>query len=313
MHFIKMIYFRLFRFTALFLIVLGCLILIIERPGIILLAHGAPNITKCSTDRMARENCRQKPNEWNEEVLKLGRHLNWLVPTEIAFGMAKKESIQKSLKKLSGRVKRVIVVPLFISEHSPIIRKLKVLLPRLSNKLIDQKKLPKVSSLTQTLEGDILVSKILHDRVYLLRKKNTRNTVVIIAHGPNSEQDNKEQLKAMQSHVRYLGKKIPDIKVFAITHRNDAHELVKLQAKIEFRMLVQKNSYEGNVIVLPLLLSKGGIEKELLNDLEGLTFSMGHPLLPHSNINLWIWKKYLTSWMQSIFLATKRSVGQYHE
>jgi len=73
-------------------------------PGILLLAHGG------------------RVQTWNEEVRHVADQVDLKIPTEIAFGMATKSSIQAGIDRLTARgVTEIIAVPLFVSSHSSVI------------------------------------------------------------------------------------------------------------------------------------------------------------------------------------------------
>src|SRR5688572_11803709 len=71
--------------------------------GVLLLAHGG------------------QP-EWNERVLDVARQVDARQPTEVAFGMASRASIQTAVDRLTARgVTSIVAVPLFVSSHSSVI------------------------------------------------------------------------------------------------------------------------------------------------------------------------------------------------
>src|SRR5580692_965971 len=75
-----------------------------SRPGVLLLAHGGHVQT------------------WNEEVRHVADRVDLTIPTEIAFGMASKATIQEGINRLIARgVTEIVAVPLFVSSHSSVI------------------------------------------------------------------------------------------------------------------------------------------------------------------------------------------------
>lgn len=54
------------------------------------------------------------------------------------------------------------------------------------------------------------------------------------------------------------------------------------------RAAVAQGMLAGDVVVVPVLLSSGGIEDEIRADLQGLTFHFAKPLLPHPNVQRWV-------------------------
>jgi hypothetical protein len=71
-------------------------------PGILLLAHGGSA-------------------EWNGRVTGLAARINATRPTEVAFGMATRATIQTAVEKLVARgVTEIVAVPLFVSSWSTV-------------------------------------------------------------------------------------------------------------------------------------------------------------------------------------------------
>ena len=79
-------------------------------PGILLLAHGGSA-------------------EWNDRVTDLAAKINAIRPTEVAFGMATRATIQSAVDKLVARgVTDIVAVPLFVSSWSTVITSTEYLL-----------------------------------------------------------------------------------------------------------------------------------------------------------------------------------------
>lgn len=139
----------------------------------------------------------------------------------------------------------------------------------------------------QALDAHPLVSEILLERATALAGRPGQATVVLIAHGPNDEEENGRWLRDMDAHARFLRERGGFRAVKTLTHRNDAPAAVKDAARAMFRQEVANASRGGEVIVVPLLLSAGGIEAEVEKDLQGLSYRFAKPLMPHPNITRW--------------------------
>ncbi|MGH9202408.1 MAG: sirohydrochlorin chelatase, partial [Vicinamibacterales bacterium] len=73
------------------------------KPGVLLLAHGGAE-------------------EWNARVLDVAKTVDGVRPTEVAFGMASRRSIQGAIDRLAARgVTEIVAVPLFVSSWSSVI------------------------------------------------------------------------------------------------------------------------------------------------------------------------------------------------
>jgi hypothetical protein len=83
----------------------------LAQPGIVLLAHGG------------------RVQTWNEEVRHVADQVDLVIPTEVAFGMATRRTMQEAMDRLAARgVTEIIAVPLFISSHSSVIESMRYLL-----------------------------------------------------------------------------------------------------------------------------------------------------------------------------------------
>ena len=75
-----------------------------------------------------------------------------------------------------------------------------------------------------------------------------------------------------------------------LTVRDDAPEPIRSQARAELRALVEDATTAGlQVLVIPHLLSFGGIEEGIRKRLEGLQYRMApQALLPDDRVLLWV-------------------------
>lgn len=283
-----------------------------EKIGVLILAHGG------------------SPT-WNQQIEDVTKTIEQKYPVEIAFGMALPRTIQEGIDKLEAKgVNKIVVVPLFISSHSFIIRQAEYLL-RKRDVLADPPVVMDHSSggghethgqqqtnnhdahsqhgsksddklslqplrfkseiiLTRALDDHPIVADILYSRIKELSTNAGNETVIIVGHGPNPEEDNKNWIAAMENladQVRERQKKDVSISrtVFCVTVRDDANKEIYELAKEHLRGLVRQAGKQGDVIVIPLLLSKGGVEQGLVKRLEGLNYKWnGKTLLPDPKI-----------------------------
>ena len=71
--------------------------------------------------------------------------------------------------------------------------------------------------------------------------------------------------------------------------REDADPKVKARATQDLRMMVQALGARGPVLVIPLLMAEGGIERGIPRRLKGLAYRwQPKGLLPHPKISEWI-------------------------
>jgi sirohydrochlorin cobaltochelatase len=235
--------------------------------------------------------------QWNIVVLEAVELLKNKYPLEVAFGMADPETIEDAVRKLEQKdVTDVIVVPLFISSHSPIIGNSRYIFG-LQEELpltTEVKSLPRIESkmrfvMTGALDDNPLAAEILLERARELSTDPDRETVILVGHGPNDENENKLWLNDMEKLASYVHEKGRFKEVKAATWRSDAPETVKEKAAQELRVMVERDGKDGRVIVIPHLLASSGVEGEIVKVLKGHSYSYnGKTLLPHPNITKWI-------------------------
>lgn len=296
-----------------------------EKVGVLVLAHGGSET-------------------WNQSVLDATQSIKQKYPVEVAFGMALPQTIQEGIDNLESKgVTKIIVVPLFVSSHSFIIRQTEYLL-RKRDVLADPPVVMDHSSgahhasanaghadnhssghagshgahssghqaaghqtvtlqplnfkseivITSALDDHPLVADILYSRIKELSTDPSRETVIIVGHGPNPEEDNKNWVKSMESLAAQIQQKqmkdgTTSRLILSVTVRDDADKEIYDQAKEHLRGLVRQASQQGKVIVVPLLLSKGGVEKGIVKRLDGLNYVWnGKTLLPDPGIAAFI-------------------------
>jgi sirohydrochlorin ferrochelatase len=268
--------------------------------GVLLLAHGG------------------KP-DWNLEVSKLAAQVNRTLPIEVAFGMASKRTMEEAIHRLVARgVQQIVAVPLFVSSHSSVITSTEYLLglrsdapPELASfarmdhaqgaashaMMMDASfdpstpiKSPVPIRMTSALNHHPLVAEILLERARSISKKPESEVVVVVAHGPVPDNDNAKWLADMHSLAERMRAASRFKRIEYLTVRDDAPEEVRAKATAELRNLVERATVDSNrVLVVPLLLSYGGIELGIKKRLEGLTYTMSSQgLLPDNRLAEWV-------------------------
>ena len=294
------------RIVFLFLLIaLGAARVSYAESGILLLAHGG------------------KP-EWNARVTDLAARVDKQKPTEVAFGMATRANIQAAVDRLVARgVTDIVAVPLFVSSWSSVITSTEYLLglraeapaalaafARMNHGQgsghsgaghdahaghtavggTTPVKSPVRIRMTPALNDHPIVAEILASRARSAGRTPAEEALIIVAHGPNEEHDNRRWLADLAS----LSKRIAGIEKFAaidyLTVRDDAPKSIRDHATAELRGLVEKRTQEGRrVLVVPLLISFGGIEKGIRDRLEGLTYTMPDAgLMPDDRLATWV-------------------------
>ncbi len=226
---------------------------------------------------------------WNESVRDAVRPLEGRYNVDIAFGMADRASIQDAVTRLEKRgVRFIVAVPLFISSHSPILpntRRLLGLDPVSPERHI---KGDVDFTMDGALDASPLVSEIVLERARELSDEPPGEVVVLVGHGPNEPELNELWLRDMGQ----IGGRVGDAggfkDVLVTTVRNDAPREIQEEATRNLREMVERSGTDSRVLVIPYVMASGGIEEGIRDRLDGLEFRFGRPLLPHSNITMWI-------------------------
>ena len=245
--------------------------------------------------------------------------MNKSYPTEVAFGMATKANIQGATDRLSARsVSRIVAVPLFISSYSSVITSTEWLLGLRAEMPPDYKMFAKMShghgehaghhgpaktedpltplelkipvTMTPAINRHAIAADILADRARAISKDPAKEVVILVAHGPNPEDDNLKWLADLGALTELLKPRTSYARIEYLTVRDDASEEVRAKAKAELRGFVEKAVSEGKrALVVPVLLSYGGIELGIKKRLEGLEYTMAtQGLLPDPRLADWV-------------------------
>lgn len=280
----------------------------VSKTGILLLAHGGAA-------------------EWNERVSDLAATIDAQQPVEVAFGMAARASIQGAVDRLAERgVTEIVAVPLFVSSWSSVITSTEYLLglraeaprdlalfakmdhsshgaPAATNGHENHAehgaaaadptspvKLPVPLRMTSALNRHELVGSILADRARSVSTSPPEEAIVIVAHGPVPEEDNRRWLADMAVLAEQVKSSASYGAVHYLTVRDDAGPEMRERATKELRGIVEAEIAAGRrVLVVPHLLSFGGIEKGVRKRLEGLDYTMTkQALMPDARLVEWV-------------------------
>ena len=295
--------------TVLPLVLLGLLVARTSsaEPGILLLAHGGSA-------------------EWNGRVTELATKVNATRATEIAFGMATRANIQGAVDKLVARgVTEIVAVPLFVSSWSSVIRSTEYLLglrkeaPAALAIYAKMNHAPAGGStagtaghdhvgdssaadgttpvkspvpvrMSSALNDHPIVIDILVSRARAISRDRGKEALVIVAHGPNDEEDNRRWLADMGSLAAGIQRTERFASLEYLTLRDDAEKPVRDAATARLRGIVQRELSAGRrVLIVPLLISFGGIERGLRERLDGLSYTMANAaLMPDDCLAAWV-------------------------
>lgn len=285
--------------------------------GVLLLAHGG------------------NAQEWNEEVRHVADQVDLAIPTEVAFGMATRSSMQAAINRLAARkVTEVVAVPLFVSSHSSVIDSISYLLglrPQQPESLkmfaamdhgdgsmtmdhgamthdapMTSEAIKPISSpvpvyMASALNHHRIVADILRDRAASISHDTAHEVLVLVAHGPVPDDENKLWLADMNVLADEIRAQSHYAGIECLTLRDDAAAPVRNAATQQLRQKVEQITKDGNTaLIVPLLLSYGGIEDGLRKRLDGLNYRMPtQALLPDKRIVDWVIDTAQTPSLQS--------------
>jgi sirohydrochlorin ferrochelatase len=274
------------------------------KAGVLLLAHGGAA-------------------QWNERVTDVAKRVNETQPTEVAFGMASRASIQGAIDKLTARgVTEIIAVPLFVSSHSSVITSTEYLLGLRKDAPKDLAIFAKMNHashgapaaedhsahgvpaadpaspvkstvpirMTSALNRHPLIGAIVADRAKSISKAPQREAVILVAHGPVPDEDNRRWLEDMAALAEQTKASAPYASVDYLTVRDDAGPAMREAATKDLRDKVQAQLAQGRrVLIVPHLMSFGGIEQGVRKRLDGLDYTMtDKALMPDDRIVQWV-------------------------
>lgn len=265
--------------------------------GVLIMAHGGD------------------PN-WNGHVRDLTARVSKCAPAAVAFGMATRSTLQAAADELQAKgVRRIVAVPLFVSSHSSIIEATKYLLGARSDAPPQLSLFTKMDhggpdrgappshvsgtvpvetrvpiTMTAALDSHPIVAAILAARAREVSHDPAQEILIIVAHGPEDEASNDKWLSEMRALAKRVAAEIPFARVEHQTLRDDADPDVRARAAAELRSRVEAaTSEEKTVVIVPLLLSYGGIEAGIRKRLEGLDYTLATAgLLPDPRLADWV-------------------------
>lgn len=247
---------------------------------------------------------------WNEAVEATVDPLRERYPVEIAYGMARVDTLQAAADRLEARgVRRVAVVRLFISgesflERTEIILGLREPAHRRHADHHDSHEgegegaghtmtppTPIETSLVFHLSEEgvaesPLVDEALAARVGALSEDPALESVLLLAHGPADDAENARWLAAMQERMQRLHSVGDFADLHAETLREDWPEK-RADAERRIRGYVQQQTALGRrVIVVPFRVAGFGPYASVL---EGLDYAAdGRGFCPHPSMTKWI-------------------------
>ena len=234
---------------------------------------------------------------WNAPVESAVDVVGRTMPAAVGFLMGKGATPLQAYDALVRQgASRIVVVPLLISSHSALAEQIRFLAgarpdyPHAEHmQLVPLKGSVPIATVTPAMDDDPLIAAILADRARALSRDPTAETLVLVAHGPNDDDEAAEWTTAMKQLAAHIRTASPFRAIDTRLLRDDAPKPVKDRALAELHDAVAASAASGRVVVVPLLLSPGAVADEIPATLAKLDFGWdGRTLLPDDRIAQWI-------------------------
>lgn len=244
--------------------------------------------------------------EWNDQVRAVAREVKTGGPVEIGFLMgpeAAAHRYQDVAKRLVERgAQEIVVVPLLVSSHSGHYEQIRwlvgatdsldsVMQHHLHHAGIDRAQVAVPVKVARAIDDSPEVGRVLAERALALTRTPGEQALFLLGHGPNES----EEYAAWMANLRPVADSVKawtgfrDVRVGLV--RDDAPAPVRAEAVRGVRDLIalQAQVTGKPVVVVPVLVSRGGVTEKLRQDLQGLpVVYAGDPLLPHPGLARWI-------------------------
>lgn len=244
--------------------------------------------------------------EWNREITRVLDPVGREFPVEVAFGMADATSLQDGIRRLEAKgVNRIGVVRLFVSGDSWYERTEQILgiKPGAPAKPADQHdghdahaghsmafwRVDTDAAFALSKQGLAEAPEmgaVLAERARGLSSDPAREDVLILAHGPDDDAENRRWLEQIDARAEAVRRVLPFRRVQVETLREDWPEKRKA-AEQRIRSFVERAGSEGGTaIVIPFRAQGFGPYAQLLQGLDYRADRLG--LAPHSQVEQWV-------------------------
>jgi sirohydrochlorin ferrochelatase len=256
--------------------------------GVLLVAHGAGP-------------------EWNVHVEAIARLVNTGGPLEVTYLMgpaASAHPFQAAAQRLVERgARQIVVVPMLISSYSGHYEQIRylvgetdeleeIMMHHLHMAGLERPRVQVPIRITPAIDAAPEVAQVLAERARALAVSPADQALFLVAHGPNSAEDNAQWLRNLRLLAEQVNAATGFRNVMVGTVRDDAPALVRAEAVEQIRAIIglQHMATGRPVVVVPVLISTGRLSHERLpRDLAGLQIAYtGEPLLPHPALARWV-------------------------
>ena len=222
--------------------------------------------------------------------------LSSIFPTSVSYGMSMMGSghIQASVDALVEKgAKRIVAIPVVSSTDNTMFRQWEYIFGKRDD--ASYLSVPQVETdaeilLSTAIDDNPLVADILLDNLDELSEDPSQETVIIVAHGPEGDEDNVKALEMLSNVAMIVEQDGGFADVMSATLQDDAAPEVR-QANVEkLRGMVESATAAGNkVLIVSNLMSARSIQHKIRKDLQGLDYQFSNKgLVQHDSFIKWV-------------------------
>lgn len=245
--------------------------------------------------------------EWNAQVEAVAAQVRAGGPVAVSYLMgpgARTNAFQDVARRLVEQgAGEIVVVPLLVSSHSGHFQQIRYLVgetDELSETMhhhlhmggIERADVRVPVRLARAIDDSPEVADVLAQRALALADNPAGQALFLMAHGPNSAEDNALWMKNLRPIAARVAERTGFRNVMLGTVRDDAPAEVRAEAVRAIREIIELQHLATGqpVVVVPVLISTGQVSREKFpRDLEDLPVTYtGDALLPHDGMARWI-------------------------
>lgn len=242
--------------------------------------------------------------DWKVFEKEMASRASKSLPMEIVLGRADVKSIQKSVDRLQSRkVKKIVVVPLFLNDASEVMDQTRFLLGIRRDPSAEffgarsrpgsliarrvQARIPMI--LAPVLDDQEVLLDVLSSRALEMSKGPSREAVVLVGCAAASEKAAKQWEQTLQSLAQRLRAKGSFQSATAVLLAEDQKQSVRDEHRKRLESLVRRLSRESRVLVVPVSVTEADFSRAIPRALQGsfMRFN-GKALLPDERISTWV-------------------------
>ncbi len=219
-----------------------------------------------------------------------------IFPLALAPGMSMVMSrhIQLALDDLEAAgAKTIVVVPLVSTRYNTMLRQWEYIFGLQEE--APYASVPRVETRARVRFApppgdDPHIAEILLDHAHEISTDPAREIVIIAAHGPTFEADNRKALAELETLARYMREDGDFVDVKAITLQDDAPPEIRAQNVARLRAMVEEARAKGlDVLIVTNLIGTRTIQAKLRKDLAGLDYKFNAKgVVAHPNFMKWM-------------------------